>query len=68
MSLTGFHLIPTVGNDNSMKFVAAKQLKIGDAVYVMENGEMISSVISNIILEMKAGYYGPLTTSGTNKK
>jgi hypothetical protein len=66
VSLTALHLIPITQHDNTIKYIPAKQVKIGDGVYVMSDDQMVLSPVINVILEMKTGYYAPLTTSGKN--
>ncbi|CAF1401685.1 unnamed protein product [Rotaria sp. Silwood1] len=65
VSLTELHLVPIIENDNTINYIPAKQIKIGDLLYVMSNGQLVSSTVTNVILEMKTGFYAPLTTSGT---
>ncbi|CAF2692689.1 unnamed protein product, partial [Rotaria sp. Silwood2] len=65
VSLTELHLIAIIKNDNTINYVPAKQIKIYDVVYVMSNDKLVSSIVTNVIREMKTGYYAPLTTSGT---
>jgi desert hedgehog protein len=64
LSLTGLHLIPIILNDNTIRYIPAKHVQVGDIVYVMSDNEMIPSSVVNVIIEMKTGFYAPLTTSG----
>ena len=67
VSLTAFHLIPIIQNHGTLDYVPAKEVKIGDIVYVMSDEHiMMPSTVVEIILEMKTGFHAPLTTSGKN--
>lgn len=55
-------------NNNVINYIPAKEVKIDDVVYVMSDDQVISSSpVIDIIIEMKEGYYAPLTTSGMYK-
>lgn len=66
VSLTELHLIPIIENDNTINYIPAKQVKVGDVLYVMSNDQLVLSPVIDVIVEMKTGYYAPLTTSGKN--
>ncbi len=66
VSLTALHLIPIIQNDSTINYIPAKQVKIDDFVYVMSDDQLVLSPVVNVIIEMKTGYYAPLTTSGNN--
>ncbi|CAF1171501.1 unnamed protein product [Rotaria sordida] len=65
ISLTGFHLIPIISSNNKMNYIAARQVQLGDQLYVLMNGHMKSSSVRNITIEIKQGYFAPLTLTGT---
>jgi len=67
VSLTGLHLIPIIQHDNTLNYIPAKEVKIDDIVYVMSDDQLTSSSVINVTLEMKTGFYAPLTTSGKKK-
>ncbi len=66
VSLTEFHLMPINQNNNTINYIPAKQVKVGDLLYVMSNDQLVLSPVTNVTVEMKTGYYAPLTTSGKN--
>lgn len=43
----------------------AKQIQTGDLLYVLKNDQIEFSKVTNVIMEVKKGYYAPLTTKGT---
>jgi hypothetical protein len=57
-------LIPIILNKKTIKYVPAKEVKIGDDVYVMSDDQLVLSLVTNVVLEIKTGYYATLTTSG----
>ncbi|CAF1319304.1 unnamed protein product [Rotaria sordida] len=65
ISLTGLHLIPTISSNNKMNYIAARQVQLSDQLYVHMNGHIESSSIRNITIEIKKGYFVPLTLTGT---
>jgi hypothetical protein len=67
VSLTALHLIPIIQNENTLNYVPAKQVKVGDVLYVMSDDQVMLSPVIKVIVEMKTGYYAPLTTSGKNR-
>ncbi|CAF1444448.1 unnamed protein product [Rotaria sordida] len=65
ISLTEYHLIPIINSNGNEQYVFAKQIKIGDYLFVLFNGKLKYSPVINITIEMKKGYYAPLTMKGT---
>jgi Hint module len=65
VSLTKLHLIPIVQQDGSLNYIPAKDVKVGDILHVMSDDNQVqSSPVTDVIMEMKNGFYAPLTTSG----
>lgn len=64
ISLTGLHLIPIVSPNNKMKYIAAREVQLGDQLHVLVTGHMKSSPIKNITIEIKKGYFAPLKLTG----
>jgi len=64
ISLTGLHLLPIVKDDDTYVYVPAKQVKMGDILRVLSNGQLVSSPVLRVTQEMKTGFYAPLTTAG----
>ncbi len=60
-------MIPIIQNENTLNYVPAKQVKVGDVLYVMSDDQVMLSPVIKVIVEMKTGYYAPLTTSGKNR-
>ncbi len=48
-----------------MNYLFAKQIEIGDLLYVLFNNQIEYSPVINITIEIKKGYYAPLTIKGT---
>ncbi|UJR07516.1 hypothetical protein I4U23_011805 [Adineta vaga] len=65
ISLTGLHLIPIVSSNHKMNYTAARDIKLGDQFYVFINDHLESSPVVNITIELKQGYFAPLTMTGT---
>ncbi|CAF2746124.1 unnamed protein product [Rotaria sp. Silwood2] len=65
ISLTGLHLIPIISSNNKMNYIAARDVHLGDQLYVLVNGHMKPTTIKNITIEIKKGYFAPLTLTGT---
>ena len=66
ISLTPLHLIPIVDQHDDLVYVAAKDVQVGDVLRVMSReGEMINSVVEGVKVEMKQGFYAPMTEAGT---
>ncbi|CAF1370977.1 unnamed protein product [Rotaria sordida] len=61
ISLTGLHLIPIISSNNKMNYIAARQVQLDDQLYVRMSGHMKSSAVRNITIEIKKGYFAPLT-------
>lgn len=64
ISLTSLHLIPIVHSNDHLDYIPAKDVEIGDQFYVLINDELHSSSVDNITIEMKQGYFAPLTLTG----
>jgi len=64
VSLTGLHLLAIVSNDGEIKYKSAKDIKQGDILRVVTNGQVYSSSVNNVTIEVKTGFYAPLTMSG----
>lgn len=64
ISLTSLHLIPIVHSNGDIDYIPAKDVQIGDRFYVLINNELQSSSVNNITIEMKQGYFAPLTLTG----
>ncbi|CAF1072559.1 unnamed protein product [Didymodactylos carnosus] len=60
LSLTSNHLLPIRSSD-SMIYKLAKDIKVGDFVY---NEQLIPTEVRNITIEIKTGYYAPMSESG----
>ncbi|CAF1278143.1 unnamed protein product [Rotaria sordida] len=65
ITLTDLHLIPIISSNNKMNYIAARQVQLGDQLYVLMNGHIESSPVRNITIEIKKGYFAPLTLTGT---
>ncbi|CAF1077196.1 unnamed protein product [Rotaria sordida] len=65
ISLTEYHLIPIINPNGNENYLFAKQIKIGDYLLVLFNEKLNYSPVINITIEMKKGYYAPLTMKGT---
>ncbi|CAF1269221.1 unnamed protein product [Rotaria sordida] len=66
ISLTSLHLIPIkYNNNNKIDYIPAKDLQLNDKLYVIINGKLKSSPVRNITIEIKRGYFAPLTMTGT---
>jgi hypothetical protein len=64
ISLTGLHLIPIVYSNNTIDYIPAREVKLGDRFYVLMNNQLESSSVINITIELKKGYFAPLTLTG----
>jgi hypothetical protein len=47
-----------------MDYIPAKDVKLGDRFYVLINGQLEYSPVINITIELKTGYFAPLTMTG----
>ncbi|CAF1570924.1 unnamed protein product [Rotaria magnacalcarata] len=65
ISLTEYHLIPILNSNQNQIYLFAKQIQIGDFLYVVSNDLLNYSPVINITVEIKKGYYAPLTIKGT---
>ncbi len=64
ISLTGLHLIPIVYSNQTMDYIPAKNVQLGDRFYVLINEQIEFSPVINITIEIKRGYFAPLTMTG----
>jgi len=67
VSLTGLHLMAIVTKDGEIKYKSAKDIKQGDILRVVTNDQVYSSFVNNVTMELKTGYYAPLTMAGKKK-
>lgn len=67
VSLTALHLISILTNDGELKYKLAKDIKQDDILRVVTNGQVHSSPVTNITMEVKTGYYAPLTLAGKRR-
>ncbi|UJR38555.1 hypothetical protein I4U23_031221 [Adineta vaga] len=65
ISLTANHLIPIRLSNNKIEFKLTKDIEIGDYLIINENGKVKHSQIINKTIQIKRGFYAPLTMSGT---
>ncbi|CAF0981463.1 unnamed protein product [Rotaria sordida] len=65
VSLTSHHLIGMINNDGDISYIPIKDIKHGDILRVITNGQIYSSPVIDIKMEIKNGYYAPLTMTGT---
>ncbi|UJR16892.1 hypothetical protein I4U23_003790 [Adineta vaga] len=65
ISLTEYHLIPIIDSNGNENYFFAKHVEIGDYLVVLVNETLNYSPVIDIIIEMKKGYYAPLTLTGT---
>lgn len=64
LSLTALHLLPIVEH-GQLIYVPAKDVQLGDLLRVlMKDGRMIDSAVMELKMEMKDGFYAPLTMDG----
>ncbi|CAF3499167.1 unnamed protein product, partial [Rotaria sp. Silwood2] len=54
-----------ISSNGNEIYLAAKQINIGDLLYVLLNDKFEYSPVINITIEIKKGYYAPLTMKGT---
>jgi hypothetical protein len=47
-----------------MNYIPAKDIKLNDRFYVFINNQLESSSVINITIEIKTGYFAPLTMTG----
>ena len=64
ISLTSLHLIPIEDFHGKLDYIPAKDVRLGDQFSVLINKELQSSPVINITIEMKQGYFAPLTLKG----
>ncbi len=65
ISLTDLHLIPIISSNGKFDYIAAKEVKLDDQFYVLINGQLEYSPVRNITIELKTGYFAPLTMTGS---
>ena len=51
-------------SNDKIDYVAAREVKLGDRFYVHSNGQLEYSTVVNITIELKTGYFAPLTMTG----
>jgi hypothetical protein len=66
VSLTGLHLIATINNKSEIEYESAKDIREGDHLRVVIDGEVYSSIVNSVTMEMKKGFSAPLTMTGKN--
>ncbi|CAF1522314.1 unnamed protein product [Adineta ricciae] len=65
ISLTSLHLIPIVSVKGNLEYIPAKEVQLGDYLFVLsDQRKLIRSKIIRIEIELKLGYYAPSSTSG----
>lgn len=64
ISLTSLHLIPIVNVHGELNYIPAKDIQIGDQFTVRINEQLQTSPVINITIEIKQGYFAPLTLTG----
>jgi hypothetical protein len=57
----------TVTDDGEIVCKLAEDIKLGDTLRVVSNDQIYSSSVINITMEMKTGYYAPLTMAGMSE-
>ncbi|CAF3450035.1 unnamed protein product [Rotaria sp. Silwood2] len=65
ISLTDVHLMPIITFGGLLNYVPVRDIKEGDILYVVSNGVLVQSPVTNVKLEVKVGLFSPLTTAGT---
>lgn len=66
ISATPLHLIFIVSAYGGKDvYLPAREIQLGDQLFVEINGQVRPSRVLNITLEVKRGYFAPLTTTGT---
>ena len=67
ISATPLHLISVVSsNGRNDAYLPTREIQLGDQLFVDINGQVRPSRVMNITLEVKRGYFAPLTTAGNN--
>jgi hypothetical protein len=65
--MTPGHFIPILGKKGERNYIPVQTLTTDDYVFVAESGEgyqLVPSKVIRISMEVKFGYYSPLTTTG----
>jgi hypothetical protein len=65
ISLTEYHLIPIKSFNEDFHYKFANEIETGDLLYIVLNNQIQLSPVINITIEIKKGYYSPLTMKGT---
>ena len=66
LSLTDVHLLPVRRwNESEMKYLPARDVLLGDHLFVLRDGQIHSSPVIEFRREMKEGFFAPLTLHGT---
>ncbi|CAF4653388.1 unnamed protein product, partial [Rotaria sp. Silwood2] len=66
ISLTDVHLMPIITFGGLLNYVPVRDIKEGDILYVVSNGVLVQSPVTNVKLEVKVGLFSPLTTAGND--
>ncbi|CAF4077252.1 unnamed protein product, partial [Rotaria sp. Silwood1] len=67
ISLSAEHLIPVVSDTGTAIYIPAERVKAGHhSLYVLsDDGVLSQSLVIRVSIQIKIGYFAPLTTSGT---
>ncbi|CAF4085821.1 unnamed protein product, partial [Rotaria sordida] len=66
--MTPDHFIPILGKKGDRNYIPVRTLTTDDYVFVAklnESYQLVPSKVISISIEVKLGYYSPLTTTGT---
>jgi hypothetical protein len=65
--MTPGHFVPILGKNGDRNYIQAQSLTTDDYVFGAKSGEnnhLVPSKIISVSVEVKLGYYSPLTTTG----
>jgi len=65
--MTRDHLIPILGKKGDRNYIPVRTLTTDDYVFIVKSDEsyqLVPSKVISISMEIKLGYYSPLTTAG----
>lgn len=65
LSISSSHVMFVLENGNKLQDVFAKNIKLGDMVYVLQDGKANGTQVVDIINVKRTGAYVPLTATGT---
>lgn len=66
LSLTSVHLLPVRRwNSSEVKYLPARDVLLGDYLFVLQDGQILSSPVIESRREVKEGLFAPLTLHGT---